>query len=119
MTCNPAELPNVLNDFFFMVGQKLVANVQHSNYHYNEYLTNINFTTSFFFEPIISSDIELEISLLPRNKACGLYSCPIHVLKCAKSILASPPAELINLSVQSGKYPLKLKHAKVIPVYKG
>ena len=40
-------------------------------------------------------------------------------LKCAKSILTSPLAELINLSVQSGKYPSKLKHAKVIPVYKG
>ena len=47
------------------------------------------------------------------------HSCPIRVLKCAKSILASSLAELINVSVQSGKYPSKLKHAKVIPVYKG
>ena len=79
----------------------------------------INFTSSFFFEPVISADIELEISLLPSNKACGLYSCPVRVLKCAKNILSSPLAELINPSVQTGKYPSKLKQAKIIPVYKG
>ena len=30
----------------------------------------------------------------------------------------SPLAKLINLSVQTGKYHSKLKHAKIIPVYK-
>ena len=64
VTRNPAERPNVLNDYFSTVGQKLAANVPDSNYHYREYLTNTNFTSSFFFEPVISSDIEQEISLL-------------------------------------------------------
>ena len=86
---------------------------------YKEYLANVNFTSSFFFEPVISADIELEISLLPSNIAYGLYSCPVRVLKCAKNIISPPLAELINLSVQTGKYPSKLKHAKIIPVYKG
>ena len=36
----------------------------------------------------------------------------------AKNILSSPLVEFINLSVQSGKYPSELKHAKIIPVYK-
>ena len=119
MTRNPAELPNVLNDFFSTVGQKLAANVPDSNCHYSEYLINTNLTSSFFFEPVISSDIELEISLLRSKKAYGLYSCPIRILKCAKNVLSSPLAELTNLSVQTGKYPSKLKHAKIIPVYKG
>ena len=82
-------------------------------------LANTNFTSSFLFEPVISSDIELEISLLPSKKAHGLYSCPVGVLKYAKNILSSPLAELINLSVQTGKYLSKLKHAKIMPVYKG
>ena len=64
VTRNPAELPNVLNEFFSTVGQKLAANVPGSNCHYREYLTNTNFTSSFFFEPVISSNIELEILLL-------------------------------------------------------
>ena len=62
VTHNVAELPNVLNDFFSTVGQKLASNVPDANCHYKEYLANANFTSSFFFEPVISSDIELEIS---------------------------------------------------------
>ena len=44
----PAELPNELNDFFSTVGRKLAANVPDSNCHYNESLTNTNFTTFQF-----------------------------------------------------------------------
>ena len=119
MTQNATELSNVLNDFFSTVGQKLAANVPDTNCHYREYLAKVNFASSFFFDPVILSDIELEISLLPSNKAYGLYSCPVRILKFARNILSSPLAELINLSVQSGKYPSKLKHAKFIPVHKG
>ena len=119
VTHNVAELPNVLNDFFSTVGQKLASNIPDANCRYKDYLANANFTSSFFFEPVISADIELEISLLPSNKAYGLYSCPVRVLKGAKNIISPPLAELINLSVQTGKYPSKLKHAKIIPVYKG
>ena len=57
VTRNPAELPNVLNDFFSTVGQKLAAKVPDSNCHYNEYLINTNFTTSFFFEARSSHQI--------------------------------------------------------------
>ena len=74
VTHNVAELPNVLNDFFSTVGQKLASNIPDANCRYKEYLANANFTSSFFFEPVISADIELEISLLPSNKAYGLYA---------------------------------------------
>jgi len=48
MMRNPAELPNVLNDFFSTVGQKLAANVPDSNCHNREYLSNTNLSSSFF-----------------------------------------------------------------------
>ena len=48
----------------------------------------------------------------------GLYSCPIRILKGAKHILSDILATIINLSVQTGDYPSKLKHAKIIPVFK-
>ena len=112
VTQNAPELPNVLNNFFSTVGQKLAPNVPDTYCHHNEYLAKVNCASSFFFDPVIPSDIELEILLLPSNKAYGLYSCPVCILKCARNILSSPLAELINLSLQSGKYPSKLKHAK-------
>ena len=39
VTRNPAELPNVLNDFFSTVGQKLAANLPDTNCHYTKYLS--------------------------------------------------------------------------------
>ena len=71
VTCNLAVLLNVLNDFFSTVGQKLVANVPDSNCHYSEYLINTNLTSSFFFEPVILSDIELEISFYDLKRPMG------------------------------------------------
>ena len=52
--------------------------------------------------------------LTPLNKAYGLYSCSICILEGAKHIISDTLAEIINMSVQSGVYPSKLKHAKVI-----
>jgi hypothetical protein len=52
------------------------------------------------------------------KKAHGLYSCPICILKCARHILSEPLAELMNKSVVGRKYPARLKHSKVIPIFK-
>ena len=62
---------------------------------------------------------KLEILLLPSNKAHGLYSCPVRVLKSSSSELSLPLAQIMNISVTTGLYPSKLKHAKVIPIFKG
>ena len=56
--------------------------------------------------------------LFLKNKAYGLYFCPIHILSCAKYIVSGPLADIVNMSVHKGVFPSKLKEAKVIPVYK-
>ena len=63
--------------------------------------------------------LETEILLLPTNKSHGLYSCPVRVLKSSSSVLSLPLAHIMNNSVLTGQYPSKLKHAKVIPIFKG
>lgn len=55
---------------------------------------------------------------IPYNKAIGLYSCPIRMLKCIRQYISTPLSILINTSVDAGKYFSKLKFAKVIPIYK-
>ena len=57
-------------------------------------------------------------SLTPNNKAYGLYSLPVTILECARHILKKPLAEIFNISLAQGKFPSKLKTAKVIPIYK-
>ena len=118
--CKPiVALPNVLNDFFSSVGQTLAASVHPANYRFSDYLSTINISSSFFFEPVTSMELETEILFLPTNKAHGLYSCPVRVLKSSSSVLSQPLAQIMNISVITGQYPSKLKHAKVIPIFKG
>ena len=76
------------------------------------------YPNSFFLDPATPSEIESEILLTPLNKVYGLYSCPILILKGANHFVSATLAEIMNMSVQTGVYPSKLKHAKVSPVYK-
>ena len=117
--CKPiVALPNVLNEFFSSVGQTLAASVPPANHHFSDYLPAVNSPSSFFFEPVTSMELETEILLLPTNKSHGLYSCPVRVLKSSSSVLSLPLAHIMNNSVLTGKYPSKLKHAKIIPIFK-
>ena len=117
LTYDPSEITNIFNKHFSSVGRRLASNLPPSNRHFSEYLRG-NYEKSFFFDPVAPTEIEREILSLPLNKAHGLYSCPNRILRSARYILSYPLAKLMNLSVTSGEYPSKLKHAKVIPVYK-
>ena len=117
LTYDPKEITNVFNKHFSSVGHRLASNLPPSNRHFSEYLRG-NYEKSFFFDPVTPTEIEREILSIPLNKAHGLYSCPNRILRSARYILSYPLAKLMNLSVTSGEYPSKLKHAKVIPVYK-
>ena len=83
-----------------------------------DYLKDTQIRDSFFCTPITSSEVESEILSIPNKKSHGLYLCPTKILKCARSFISKPIAEMINISIQSGIYPSILKHAKVIPVFK-
>lgn len=77
-----------------------------------------NFDKSFLFNPVVASEIETEILSIPLNKANGSYSCSTTIIRSVRHILSKPLADIMNKSVTQGMYPSKLKHGKVIPVYK-
>lgn len=56
--------------------------------------------------------------LTPSKKSYGLYSSPTRLLKCSRHIISATLANLIDNSVQRGIFPSKLKHAKIIPIFK-
>jgi len=88
-----------------------------SNRQFSDYLRG-NYEKSFYFDPVTPTAIEREILSIPLNKAHGLHFGTNRILRSARYILCIPLAKLTNLSVTSGEYPSKLKHAKVIPVHK-
>ena len=67
---------------------------------------------------VLDTDISAQIQALPLYKSCGMFYCPVKILKRCKQIISQPLAYIYNLSVIQAKYPSKLKLAKTVPVYK-
>ena len=115
---DPLVNANILNSHFASVGNRLASELPNSNRHFSNYLPRTTYSGSFVFETVLPSEIELEITMAQSNKAHGLYSCPIRLLKCSRHIISKPIANIVNQSVCMGIFPSKLKHAKIIPIYK-
>ena len=117
-TQNPAEITNIFNHYFASIGPRLARNIPSPRKNFQDYLAGTNYYKSFFFDPVSSSEVDMEILATPSNKVYGLYSCPVHLLKSVRHSLSPLLAALMNKSISTGIYPHLLKHAKVIPVYK-
>ena len=108
------EISNILNRYFATVGSKLASKIPQTINTFFDYLDPpLNHT--FFFDPIIPEDINLERQ---DNKAHGLYSSPVRLLKLAKRVISVPLATIFNQSICSRIFLSKLKCAKIIPIFK-
>ena len=85
-TNDRSEISNIFNNFFSSVGPNLASNLPSTNREFTDYMSG-NFDKSFFFNPVVASEIETEILSIPLNEAHGLYSCPIRILRSVRHIL--------------------------------
>ena len=115
-TSDPKEISNILNKYFATVGSKLASKIPKTINTFFDYLDS-PLNRTFFFDPIIPEDINLEISILQDNKVHGLYSS-VRLLKLAKRVISVPLATIFNQSICSGIFPSELKCAKIIPIFK-
>jgi hypothetical protein len=65
MIKNPKDIPDILNKHFSTIGKKLASRLPNSNTHFSQYLNSHNYLNSFFFNPLIPSEVEFEITSLP------------------------------------------------------
>ena len=84
---------------------------------FQAFLKNPNNLT-FFLTPTIVEEANDLISDLKASKSKGPSSLPTKIMKQLNDIIASPLAELINKSFQSGIFPDIFKIAKVIFIFK-
>ena len=119
MSKDLSKISNILNKHFSSAGRKLDSRVPSSSQDFGSFLLKSKSPKSlFFFEPVISDEVQLEILSMPNNKSYGLYSCPTHLLKEVSHIISQPLASLLNMPVSLGTYPRKLKLAKIIPIFR-
>lgn len=115
---DPSKLSNIINQHFATVDQKLANKIPEPKKHFSEYLDHINEVNSLFLTTVSKTEVECEILRLTNNKSYGLYSCPISMLKASRLLISEHLSNLINLFVQIGQYPCKLKTSKIIPIFK-
>ena len=69
--------------------------------------------------PVSPDQVEKIISSLKNSKASGVDMLDTYILKLVKTDIVPAVCHIINLSLETNKFPSKWKIAKVIPLYKG
>ena len=95
---------------------KLASRFSSSDNLFFHFIHSVN--ESFFFNAVSTYEVQEQISSIPGNKTYGLYSFPTFLLKLSKSIISPVLAMIINMSIEQGVYPSKLKMAKIVPIFK-
>ena len=113
---DPEAISNAMNEHFVNIGSRLASNLpahQNANQFFDKKIDS-----SFFLHPSDSVEIFNEINKLKDNKSPGIDDIPVKLIKVGAATLAPVLSHIFNLSINNGKYPDKLKEAKVIPIYK-
>lgn len=109
----PKDISNSFNHFFINVGQDLSGGIQHIPVNRLDSVRD-----SLFFSPVTAIEVENIISLMDKNKACGVDSITVDSVQHLKTEVSIILTKLINLSLQDGVVPDKLKIARVKPLFK-
>jgi ferritin-like metal-binding protein YciE len=110
------EIANALNDHFVNIGPKLTKNTRKDKSPLS-YLQN-NMPGSVYIWPTDPSEISKIISELQTSKAGGDDQLSAKLIKANSKLFSELFTHLINKSIETSKYPEKLKLGKVIPVHK-
>ena len=74
-------------------------------------------TKLFNLEPASEDEVR-KIIMKSASKSCDLDPIPTNILKALLDILIKPITTIINLSLESGTFPLSFKEAHVTPLLK-
>ena len=73
---------------------------------------------NFNFTAVNENDIRKKADKLDNKKNCGIDGISNIIMKSIINILNKPITIIINLMLETGVFPDKLKVAKIIPLFK-
>ena len=119
---NPQDIVNTLNDHFSTVANKLVGKHK-SDMDFSKLKTytssKLESTENFEVGYISVAEVNKQIKALDGKKSSGLDCIGPRILKMSADIIAPSLTFLINKSISTGRFPQKLKHARVTAIHKG
>lgn len=100
---------NIFAEYFSTIGQKLSNEIPTHPGDPNKLNTIDVNNSSIFLRPTTPNEVELLISALRVNKACGTDNISAMVIKNCSHILSTHISNLINLCFETAQYPDGLK----------
>lgn len=110
---NPIIVGNMFNQFF----ANITKNIKLSSPN----LANVGekkITNSFFVKPYEVNEVWQLIMSLTNKNSSGWDEIPSKTIKAVVDLIAIPLTHAINISVETGTFPEKLKCAVIKPIYK-
>lgn len=115
---DPKQTANSFNDFFISAAKNITTHIpQNTDYEFIESCIN-NSSKSLFFKAVIPEDILDIIANLKNSNSSGTDEISNFLLKKISPYICLPLTYIINLSLEQGVYPDKLKISNVIPLHK-
>ena len=108
-----------MNNFFINIGLHLADELDPvGKPDFKSYLNINKLKTVFNFTPIEEEETKTIIKNLKPKNSSGHDSISLILLEASINSIAKPLTCIINQSLKTGRFPCKLKVAKIIPIFK-
>ena len=112
------EISNEFNNYFSTVADNILQkNKTPILKTFDKYLKNRN-SSSFAYDLCTPNEVFLLIAELKSSKGTGPNGIPTEILKMINFAISIPLSKIINICIQNGTHPERLKLAHVIPIFK-
>ena len=115
--CNDKnKIADGFNNFFINIGPTLARDIPSDSRDPTVYMKNQVFD-SLVLEPVLEEELQ-NVVLSMKDSSAGWDSIAAHIVKKAFLTIKKPLGHIINISFSTGVFPLELKVARVLPLYK-
>ena len=109
------SIANCLNTHFASVGANISNSLPNHDEQSFDFPCSVN---SMFFRATNPAEIN-KVILSLNNKASHISTYPSKILKYASDVISPILCIIVNMSLENGIFPDKLKVARVVPIHKG
>ena len=113
------SITNSFNEFFSTVGESLAKQQTCNSSELEEYLRSLNqYESSMFLPPTTTNEILALIKNLPNKRSSGYDNISNLLLKSLSANITVPLDIIFNKSIEEGVFPVNMKKADIVPLYK-
>ena len=116
---NGSQIVNEFGKYYSTIGKKLAQGMPRPRRTISSYLSAVeNNQKSIFLTPVTEVEIHKIISKLLPKHSSGLDNINNKILKELGDLIIYPLTKICNNSLCKGVFPMAMKQAKVVPLYK-